>query len=78
MSNRATFPEPPRLMSPHIRPYLRSVVLLSALAFVPSLASAQALGLEVDLHGSGTVRAQLPVPGSRVQPGAHVALRLAR
>jgi cell division protein FtsI (penicillin-binding protein 3) len=43
-----------------------------------AVAEAQSLGLELDLQGSGMVREQLPVAGSRVQPGSHVAVRLAR
>ncbi len=43
-----------------------------------AIAEAQALGLEVDLHGNGVVREQAPAPGSRVQPGSHIAVRLGR
>ncbi len=42
------------------------------------IASAQGLGLEVELHGSGVAREQLPVAGTHVQPGARIAVRLAR
>jgi cell division protein FtsI (penicillin-binding protein 3) len=39
---------------------------------------AAATGLDVDLYGEGLARAQRPVAGALLQPGAHIAVRFAR
>lgn len=39
---------------------------------------AQQAGLELDVHGSGIAREQLPTPGTKVPPGSKVAVTLAR
>jgi membrane peptidoglycan carboxypeptidase len=39
---------------------------------------ATAAGLDVEMRGDGVARAQYPLPGSPLEPGAHVRVRFAR
>lgn len=40
--------------------------------------AAQRAGVELDVHGSGIAREQVPAPGTRVPAGSRVSVRFAR
>ena len=82
-------PQPP-LTAPARAPIPTSgtvVVDTDAGVIVPSLLGkgvrsaleiAQEAGIEIDVVGNGVAREQMPPPGSRIAPGAHVAVRFSR